>query len=77
MSRKDRFFSHETMSKRRNGFQFWNACEARPPRRSRRQGIDWKARPQRPLPLRLRTQISKSAALPRAGFSERDYYTRW
>jgi len=62
------------MRKTNEGFCFWdqqqtpegvsvrNAREARPADRPRRQGTARKTRPQRPLPLRIREALSRSAA---------------
>jgi len=77
MARKRNDWSHEPMSKRRRGFQLRDARQARRPRGARRQGADREARSQRPLPVRLGTQVSRPAAWPRAAFIDRDYYTRW
>jgi hypothetical protein len=52
----------ETSRKRRRGLCLGNAGAARRPRRARRQGADREARPQRPVPVRLGTALSRSAA---------------
>jgi hypothetical protein len=52
----------EVTRKRRRGLSLGDPRQARRPRRARRQGADREARAQRPLPLRLRTQISRPAA---------------
>jgi hypothetical protein len=52
----------ETSRKRRRGLCFRNASAARRPRRARRQGADRETRAQRPVPVRLRTTLSKNAA---------------
>jgi hypothetical protein len=72
MARKKNEFSHETMSKRRRGFQLRDPRQARRADRSWRQGAGREARPQRSLPVRLGTPVSRPAASLRAGFIERD-----
>jgi hypothetical protein len=76
MARHNDDVSNETMNKRRRGFQLRDPCQARPTDRAWRQGADREARSQRSLPLRLAASVSRRAALPPAGFMERDDYRR-
>lgn len=52
----------ETSRKRRRGLCLGNTSAPRRPRRARRQGADRETRAQRPVPVRLRTSLSRSAA---------------
>ena len=76
MARNDDELPRETMSKRRRGFQLRDPGQTREPDRSWRQGADREARSQRSLPLRIGPPVSERAALPPAGFTDRDYYRR-
>jgi len=49
----------ERTSKRRRGFPQRSSRQARRPRGARLQGARREARPQRPLPLRIRTPLSR------------------
>jgi hypothetical protein len=52
----------ETSRKRRRGLCLGNAGEARRPRRAWRQGTERETRPQRPVPVRFGTAVSRNAA---------------